>query len=266
MNVFSFSTYKEFLHSYISDHKQKGMVSQVAAQCGCDRTYLSQVLNGKADLKPDHMIQFCDHLGLSDLESRYLLLVLLRDRSSAIEARKSLQSKIDKLKQEALALTAKIKSKEKTEEIDEASRSQYYSHWSYCAIHILTSIPEFQTAPALATKLSIPLEVIQRILRELLEMKAIKRDKDKYIHSSADIYLPRQHPQSYAHHLNWRMKAVERSLHEQDVHYTTFFTISKEDVDPLRNAILKLIDEQRRKVQASGTEIGYAFCCDFFPV
>lgn len=97
-------------------------------------------------------------------------------------------------------------------------------------------------------------------------MKAVRKEKDRYLHSGAEVYLPRQHPQSHAHHLNWRMKAVERSLAEQDVHYTNFFTISRIDADKLRDDILKLIDEQRKKVRASGVEVGYAFCCDFFAI
>lgn len=266
MNVFSFNTYKDFLHSYIYENKQKGLISQIAGKCGCDRTYLSQVLNGKADLTPDHMIQFCDKLGLSDMESRYLLLVLLRDRSSALAARKSFQLKIDHLKKEASVLTNKILENEKPGEISEESRTLYYSHWLYAAIHILCSIPAYQTSQALSLKLQTAPEAVNRILRDLLTMDVIRKDKDKYIHQGSDLYIPQSAPQSYAHHLNWRMRAVERTMFAEDVHYTNLFSISKEDVEKLRNQILKLIDDQRKCIRASGTDVGYSFNCDFFAI
>src|SRR6185312_9309405 len=145
MNVYVHNTYKEFFHAYIAENKQRGLVAQIAMICGCDRTYISQVLNGKAELTPDHLIQFCDTLGYGELETEYLMLLLLRDRASALSARKSFQAKIDKLKREAQMLSGKILRKETPDKISEAQRSLYYSSWIYSAAHTLTSIPALQT-------------------------------------------------------------------------------------------------------------------------
>ena len=263
MDVFSYNTYKDFLHGYLEDNKQKGLVSQMAAACGCDRTYLSQVLNSKAELTPDHLIQFCESIALKEIESRYLLLVLLYDRSSSLAAKRSLRLQIDKIKNEAQVLSHKITSQEKPEEIKEEQRTLYYSNWLYGAIHILTSIPALQSAQAIATHLQIPIATAQRVLKDLTEMKLVSKDKDKFIHRGNDVYLPHHFPQSYSHHLNWRMRATERSMVKEDVHYTNVFSISKKDVEKLRHQIVEMIDEQRKKVRASGTDVAYAFCCDF---
>src|SRR5437868_10119834 len=131
MNIFTHNTYKEFFRSYIAANQQKGIISQVAAACGCDRTYLSQVLNAKAELTPDHLVQFTDGMGFSDTESRYLLLLLLRDRSSSPAARRSFQQRLDKLKQHELELSKNILDKEKPGQIKEEMRTLYYSNWLY---------------------------------------------------------------------------------------------------------------------------------------
>ena len=68
------------------------------------------------------------------------------------------------------------------------------------------------------------------------------------------------------HHLHWRLKAVERALFVEDVHYTNVFSLSEKDVEKLRRDIIQLIESQRKQVQASGTEVAYAFCCDFFAI
>jgi uncharacterized protein (TIGR02147 family) len=266
MNIFIFNTYKEFLRAYIEEHKQKGLISRLANDCGCDRTYLSQVLNGKADLTPDHMTQMCDRLGFGEVDSRYLLLLLLRDRSSSPTARKSFALKLETLKRQNAVLTKKILSREKPAGVTEKMRTLYYSSWLYGAVHILTSVPEYQTVYALSQKLQVSPHAMTKLLKELLEMGVVKREGERYLHQGADIYLPRNSPQSHAHHLNWRLRAVERAMLAEDVHYTVSFSVSREDVDKLRDQVLKLIEEQRKVVRESGTEVAVTFCCDFYEI
>lgn len=264
MDTYLHNTYKEFLRAYIADSTQKGPVSRIATMCGCDRTYLSQVLNGKADLTPDHLIQLCDALDCSEMESRYLLLLLLRDRASALAARRSFQRKIDKLKREAQELSGKIISKESPTKITETQRNVYYSSWIYAATHSLTSIPAFQTVPALSEKLNVPADKMARTLKALVEMGVITEQKNVFKHNGQDVYLPRESSQTTSHHWNWRMKAIERAQEEEDIHYTVAFSISQSDLEKLRNQVLQLIDKQRSQVRASGTDIACVFCCDFF--
>lgn len=266
MNVFSFGTYKEFFRAYIAENKQKGLISQMALDCGCDRTYLSQVLNGKADLTPDHLVQFCDRLQFKEVESRYLMLLLLRDRASSIAARKSFDSKLQELKVKQAVLTKKILTRENPSEVTEQMRMLYYSSWLYGAIHILTSIAAYQTVPAICEKLHVPAAQAVSILRDLIAMGVVAKEKDRYLHLGKDIYLQRQAAQIHAHHLNWRMRAVERSMVSEDVHYTSTFSVSRADVSKLRDRIVELIDDQRKQVRDSGAEIACTFCCDFFEI
>lgn len=266
MDVYSYSTYKDFLKGYIKENRQKGLISQIAGICGCDRTYLSQVLNGKADLTPDHLIRFCESLNLDETESRYLLMVLLRDRSSSPVARKTWAERIDKLKKDGRVLTEKIYANEKPGEIPDDLRTLYYSSWLYTAIHTLTSIEEFQTVDAISTKLNVPGAHVTKVLRDLVEMKVVLKEKDRYVHNGGNIYLQRESPQSYSHHMNWRMRSVERSTQIEDIHYTNIFSVDVKDVDKLRAQIVKLIDDQRKLVASSGAETACAFACDFFVI
>lgn len=266
MNVFSCTGYKEFLRGFIEARKRKGVVSEVAAYCGCDRTYLSQVLNGKADLTPDHVVRFCDALELDENESRYLMLMLLKDRASAPAARKSFQEKLDKLRRESQALSKKIAAKEALGEIPERLRTLYYSNWLYAAVHTLTSIPEYQTLERISEKLNLTLVQTRALLKSLVEMGVVVRDGERFAHSGASVYLERESPQGTAHHLNWRLRATERARHKEDVHYTGVFTVSRDDIPRLRESVVKLIEAQRKDVLASGTESACVFCCDFFEI
>lgn len=266
MNVFSYDSYKDLLKGYLELNDERGIVSRIAAACGCDRTYLSQVLSGKAELTPDHVVQLCDFLHLNESESDYVTLLTLRDRSSSIKARKILEAKVRQVKKEALALTAKISEREKPRQVDEEHRHLYYSTWLYGAVHTLTSIEEFQTPTALAEKLQLPLPRILQLLKGLVEMQVVRFEKGHYVHSNQDLYLPGDHPQILAHHLSWRMKAMERTTIKEDVHYTVAFSVSEQDVDKLRSQVLELIEKQRKTVRQSGAETACVFCVDFYEI
>lgn len=264
MKIHTFKNYKEYFKTFLEENRAKGIVSLVATACGCDRTYLSQVLNGKADLTPDHIIQFCEHFDLGPNESQYLLLLLLRDRSASATAKRRLQKQLDELKEKSLALSHRVREKESPREITESQRTLYYSSWLYGATHTLTSIPEFQTASAIAEKLNLAISAVQRILRDLHEMRVVQKSGEKYIHNGNDIYLPAQCPQSYSNHFSWRMRAIERTYMKDDIHYTVAFSVSKNDVEKLRSQVIDLIEKQRKSVRESGTEVAVVFCCDFF--
>lgn len=264
MDAFAYTSYKDFLKSFIEKNASRGFISQIAQACGCDRTYISQVLNGKAHFTPDHIIQFCEHFRIPKAESEYLLLLLLRDRSALLGAKKSLEERIKEIRSDGIALSSKVATKEKTKEISEEMRTLYYSSWIYSAIHILTSIPEFQVPAAIAQKLQLSLSGVHEVLRSLVEMSLVKKEKGRFLHSGGDIYLRRTNPQSFSHHLSWRMRAVERAFEKDDIHYTVAFSVSKGDVELLRSQMIELIERQRKIVRSSGTEVACAFCIDFF--
>jgi len=264
MNVFTYSTYKEFLKAFIAHNGSRGIISQIASICACDRTYISQVLNGKADMTPDHMIQFCENFGFDEAESNFLLTLLLRDRSTSPKARRSLDGKLKQLKSEAMELSNKVNSKERPLQIREELRTLYYSNWIYGAVHILTSIPGLQTPAAIAQKLQLPILTVGQVLKDLIEMGLVKDNKGFFLHAGGDVYLSRQSPQISTHHLSWRMKAVERSHIKDDVHYSLAFSVSESEVEKLRMQIIDLIEMQRKQVQSSGAEVACVFCVDFF--
>lgn len=106
--------------------------------------------------------------------------------------------------------------------------------------------------------------MINQVLRDLIEMGLVKNDKGRFQHNGGDIYLTRQSPQISAHHLSWRMKAVERCYEKDDIHYSLVFSVSETDVEQLRMQIVDLIETQRKQIQGSGSEVACAFCIDFF--
>ncbi len=266
MNAFQVKSYKDYFKQYINLNDRKGIITQVAKYCGCDRTYFSQMLNGKIELTPDHLIQFCDSASLNAQESEYLLLLLLRDRSANLLVKNKLQGQIDKIRKNFLELSNQVVSKEQLRQTNAGDKNQYYSNWYFTAIHILSSIEEYQKLEAMCIKLQLPHKLVANTLNQLIEMGLVKKNGENYQHNGGNLFLDRNEPQITNHHLNWRIRAVNRSQISEDIHYTDVFSISKSDIDVLKKNILDMIDVNRKTVRQSGTEDCYAICIDFFNV
>lgn len=267
MNVFTYQNYKTFLRDFIKRNKHKGLISQIAEVCGCDRTYISQILKGKAELIPDHMIRFTNFLNLNELESDYLLNLLLKDRATSLSSKNLFEIKLTKARENASEISKRVKSKKDTEEIiSDEHKTLYYSNFLIPIIHTLTSIENFQTIEAISKKLHCPETVALQALNLLEEMKLIHRSKEKFIHSGKNIYLKRDAAQIYSLHLQSRLEAVKRSFNKEDIHFTNMFTISREDIEKIKSQIVQLIEDQRATVHASGSQVACVFCCDFYVV
>lgn len=176
------------------------------------------------------------------------------------------ETKIKKIKEISDELSQKIKQRKDTEEISEEFKTLYYSNWLFSAIHTLTSIADFQTVGSIAGKLNLSESMVLQVLKSLIEMGLVSKNKDKYLHNGNSIYLKRDAAQVYSLHLQTRLEAVKRSYEKNDVHFTNMFSVSKADVEVIRSQITTLIETHRKTVHNSGAEIACVFSCDFFVV
>ncbi len=265
-SIYSYDSYKDYLKDYIEAYRRPGLVSELAKSAGCDRTYFSQSLTSKVQLTPDHAISLSEGLGLNEAEQNYFLTLVLHNRASNTKAQLHLRKRLDKLVKEQAVLSKKIKSSQDSEEISETLKTKYYSSWLYGAVHILTSIPEYQTVAALCQKLEIQKEICEEILSSLGQMNLTQKHGDRYKHAGGNIHISIGSAINSMNHLNWRLLASQRANKEDDVHYTTAFSISKKDMPVLKTDILDFIKSQRKIVHNSGTEQAFAFCLDFFEI
>jgi uncharacterized protein (TIGR02147 family) len=265
MNVFESTSYKNFLNDYIKNAERRGVISELARAAGCTHSYMSQVLNGKPDLTPDQGWALTEYLSLSKEEADYFFTLVLFDRAVGLKLKKSLEAKLKAIRSVQLQ-TAKVVSRTTDHQIQVELRDKYYSQWSIGAVHTLTASENFQTIENLSKRLSMPPMEIEEHLKWLIESKQIKKVGTRFVHSGQSVHLPTDSIHNRINHLNWRLRSVDSSTKEDEVHYTSTFTISKDDWDALRGSLLKFIDNQRRKIQSSGSEEGYAFCCDLFKI
>lgn len=265
MNVFEYNSYKDFLSNYVKHAERRGVISELARIAGCTQSYLSQVLNGKPDLTPDQAWALTEHLFTTKDESDYFFMLVLLGRSISSKLKKNLEAKLREVQSNQFR-TSKIAAKTTDSQIQSDLQHFYYHQWSLGAVHTLTASENYQTVDILAKRLSLSPVEIEEHLNWLAKNKLVKKVGNRFIHSGHSFHLPTESIMNQINHLNWRIRSIQNSSKSDEIHYTSTFTISKDDWDELRSNLLKFIDVQRKKIQESGSEEGYAFCCDLFKV
>lgn len=264
VDLFEYESYKDYLKAYIDKHRKRGLVSELAKAAGCDRTYLSQSLNSKVQLTPDHVLGISSYVGMSDNEQNYFLLLNLLERSNSESAQQMILRQLENIKKQTQFLSEKIKDKTKSSELSEEDKNIYYSSWVYQAVHILTAISDFQEITELAEKIGLSLGKVQEILSHLESMGLVKKTGKKWQHTKRAIHIPRGSLHNTINHIHWRTKANEQFNNPNNVHYTGVFTLSKKDFNKIKKQVLNLIDEQRKSIGESGSDELYCFCCDLY--
>jgi uncharacterized protein (TIGR02147 family) len=225
-SLFNYHDYKDFLKMKInSPEGARGYIRKLAAAASCQTSYLSTVLHSYHHLTPDHACGLCQFWNFTESETDYFLLLVDYSRCGTVILRDRLKRKIKSIQTERENLSKRLDRQSLPAAIDEAV---YYSSWVWSALHILTSINEYQSVESIANRLQLPPEYVLTCLTKLEKLELVKNVKQKWIHSSASIHIPRESPLVAIHHNNWRQKAV---LHSQmfhvDLPQNQIFTISQ---------------------------------------
>jgi len=264
MDLFDFESYKDFLKAYIVKNKKRGLVSELARAAGCDRTYLSQSLNSKVQLTPDHILGISSYIGMSENEQNFFLHLNLYERSNSENARAMIKKQMQSIKKQTQLLSEKIQDIINPLELAEKDKNIYYSSWIYQAIHILSAIEDYQESQKISDKVGLNLLKTKDILSQLETMGLISKTGKKWQHSKKPIHIPRGSLHNTVNHIHWRTKANEQFNNPTNVHYTGVFTLSKKDYNTIKKQVLNLIEDHRTTISQSGSEELYCFCCDLY--
>ena len=264
--VFSFDDYKEYLKARLADEEASwGAISRMADAAGCQRSYLSRCLNAEVQLTLDHAYNISQFLKLSESEEEYFLNLVEKDRASSIGYRQKILKKLKAIRTEQEDLE-KISKRPKIALGEK--EVFYYSNWIATALHILVSIPQYQTAKIMAERLQLDVSTIDYHLQQLEEMNLIKKENKKWIFNSSELHVPKNSPLVHMHHNNWRQRAIldSQKFKSDSIHYTVVQSLDQKAYDEIKARILKLISETTSIAGPSPSEELICFTCDFFKV
>lgn len=263
--IFDFREYKAYLRHRLRYMPKggRGFKSVLAQHLGCQTSYVSQVLNKGADFSPEQAEMANEVLNHTALESRYFILLVEFARAGTEGLRRHYKKIIDEENHKQFLLSERIKVKEVLSEED---KSLYYSNCIFTCIHMLVSIPEYQTIEAIGRYLGLPKKVVLDILDKLVGFGCIVSVNGRYIMGPSRIHISSGSPMLLRHHTNWRVEALRRlQYHREDAtRFTAISSVSKEDYNKIRKILISTVETYNKSIEESSAEELVCLNIDFF--
>ena len=264
-SVFSFKNYKSYLRHRL-DEKRRGERSRLAEALGCHTGYVSQVLNGDAQLSIDQAQlanRFLEHLAR---ESHFFLLLVQRERAALPDLRAYFDGQI------RTALEAELNFKNRISlrsELKNEDASIYYSAWHYTAVHLACALPHLREVTDIAEYLELPPTLVAAILQFLESAGMVVRKNGSWEVGVPRVHLENQSPNIRKHHTNWRIRALAALDSEgpEDLHYSSVIGFPLSERARVKMILIEAIEKVRALVNASEkAQTLYCYSVDFFPV
>ncbi len=265
-SIFEFKNYKAYLKYVESGRPKKGrgFRAELARWANCQTAYISQVLNSGANFSLEQA-QAINRLLLHNKdESRFFILLVEFARAGTTELRGHFLELMNEYIQRQLNLKERFKIKDA---LSLENQTQYYSDWTYAAIHIAVTIPTLGSEEALAEFFKLPKIKVQKALKFLMSTGLVAQiQPNQFVIGNARIHLGQNSALISKHHTNWRLQAMNSfdRESEDDLHYTSVVSLSQEDALEIKSRLVKEIDAFNSIVQESEEETMCCLTLDFF--
>lgn len=265
-NIFEFYDYKQFIVALEADRSPllKGFRTKLAQSLTCQSAFITQVLNGGAHLSAEQALKCSVFLGLNENEKKYFLLLNQYNRAGTEDLKQFLRAEIDQMKERYFDLENRITVQSV---LSDAVKNKFYSHWIYPTVHMLITIPEYQTLESIQKALKISKNKTKEVLLFLVSHDLAKESHGKYITGRAQLHLSKNADLVKHHHQNMRLRAIESLQSEnynEDLHYTAISSLSHKDFERLKALLLKTIEDYINVIGPSREEALCGLNIDFY--
>ncbi len=265
LNVFTFSSYKAYLERALLTDAPRGQMSRAAEALGCQASFLSRVIHSNVQLTPDQAFVLAGFFNMDEDESAYFQTRVESERAGNPSYRTALGEKLKDMKRRREDLSKRANRPDF--DID-AQRARYFSSWHWSALHFLTAIPALHSVASLAKRLNLDEKTTLNTLRELQSFGLVGEEKNKWRYRQGQFHLPKSSPFVLLHHSNWRARAVldAQDITNESIHFTSVLTLSREDLERLKNLVLKFISEAEAVSRPSPPEECAVLNVDLFEI
>lgn len=256
MKIFEYDAYKAFVQDRIEQMpgKGRGQYRALAEKLRMHTTLVSQVFRGDRHLTPEQACDLCTYWGLTALETEMFLALLNRERAGSKTLQKTYTQQIDGLRKRSEKFSQRLpQEKILTKEV----QLLFYSSWYYSAIRLLTSIPKYRSVDNMAERLSLPRQLVSEVVEFLVANGlCIRNKKDEIVMGPQRTHLAKDSPLIAKHHLNWRLKGLNRleGAKDHEILFTAPLSISEKDADKVRKKIYALVEEISEIVKDTDAE------------
>jgi uncharacterized protein (TIGR02147 family) len=264
INIWKHTDYKKFLRAYIdAQENNRGISAKLAKACGCHSSYFSHVLTREVHLTPEHALALAESIHLAKDEITYFCLMVDIARAGTPSLRNRIKQKMTELREENSEIGKRLARPILSVEEHQAI---YYSTWLMAALHILSSIPAFQTIRAAAQRLGVPEENVRDALYKLESLNLVRRSGESWVYAGGESHLPDSSPLISLHHQNWRSRAVldAQSKSGQGLHFSGVYAVGREDLVRIKEVFLEALRNANAIAAPAPCEELVCITCDVF--
>jgi uncharacterized protein (TIGR02147 family) len=265
--LYDSNDYKSFLrHKIFENRSVRGYKTRLARAAGCQKSFLSQVLNSHVHLTPDHAAGLCRLWKLEADEASYFLDLVAYARAATPALKGFIEQRLQQVRQQHKQVASRYAN---SKQLPLENLAEYYTSWHVAAVHVLMSVPGYSRSDALARRLKLSQESVNSTLKLLERMKLAQEQKNgEWKVLQHDLFLPRASPLVKSYHTAWRHKAAVQLQNEEPdaLHFTTLYALSRADAMKIRNMVLEMIESTRKVMLPSKEEEMICLCCDLFRV
>lgn len=263
MDIYRYTEYRKFLKEWVENQGARGKSRELALQLGVHTSLISQVLNEKRHLSLENVCELSEFLRLSSEETEFLFVIYHSSRAGSERLKQYYDHKIQTLLKNRAEVRARLS---KDAEPIETVHSEFYSSWLYSAIRNLSAINSYKTTNDIAKGLGLPRTIVKEVC-DFLVLNGLCEIKEGELTCGPPMtHISRHSPVVKSHHSNWRIKAIERVVlqNEKDLFFTMPMSLSEKDAEKFREALLKVISTIHKDVRNSKSETVRTLNIDFF--
>jgi uncharacterized protein (TIGR02147 family) len=265
LSIFEYANYRSYLEAWIDSlgSRSYGSKGRIAEALGISSSLVSQIMKGEKTLTPDQTSDLCEFLGLNEIETDYLHLLVDFDRAGTPRYRDKLQRKISNLQKQSRDLGKRVP---RNKELSDEQRAIYYSSWLYTGVRNLTAIPGLNQPGAIAEHLNIDVGLVARVTRFLIENGLCIENNGKITYGPASIHVDKDSPFVNKHHQNWRFQAIHQmeKKRDQDIFFTSPMSLSVAAAEEIRKMIPNVVQSVMKITGPSPSEITACLNIDWF--
>lgn len=265
MAVYDFNNYKTFVNDALKNASGAGATRKELAQAlGCQPSHVSAVLSGEGEFSAEQAEKVGRFLKLGREQTEYFLMLVQFNRAGTPQLRSVYSAMLRQMREKTTPLRAKLDIRE---ELSDQAKAKYYSTWIYQAIHVLLSVPGFQTPRAIAERLRLSLSQVEEVLSFLVAAGLAEKSKTHiYRQLRPVLHLDRASVFVNRHHTNWRLRAIHAvdQNSEDDLHYSAVASLSEEDYLKIKRLLSDALKASVEIVRDSKEEDVVGICMDFF--
>ncbi len=247
--LFEYQDFREYTRTTLNQPPfGRGSQAQLAKFLDCQPSFVSQILNGKNELSLEHAHRINLFFQHRPIESDYFLNLVLLSKAASSELIKYYQRHLERIREQAMSIDFLLNQ----DEIDERQVLEYYNNWNHLAIHMLVTLPEYQTRARLQKRLNISDVEYLSCVEFLTRLRLIEINEDESLRPGRNrIHLKKSSPYAKYAGSMMRLKALERldMSSEQNMHFSAMFTVSQNVYDQLKIRLKEVILELNEKTK-----------------